>query len=360
MAAVIYAPAVAILGAAGLDPQYFWHIILLIGITSTVYSAFVGLRGIMAADALQMLIILGGCIITVGYILFNVPTSFGDSVALLKERGTLRVFDFSTDMSISVTTWSVLIAGVLNNGSMYYGDQMSLQRYMSSSSIKDVRRSFLINCVAVTIVFFFLCAIGLSLSLWACHQDPNLLPSDTDRLFPYFISSQLPAGLAGLIISALLAATISSITSGINSLSSAIQLDLSARLLNQRSEAFKLVTARSLSLLIGLAATFLAGFLSHIGQIFDIVQKIVGLFAAPLATTMIFAVLPVKISGRFVVAGLISGCLAGAACTISSSLNTIWAWFPIIGSMWTGTVAMAVTIAILLVGIVKEKRAGVK
>tara|TARA_R100000027_G_scaffold53229_1_gene42035 strand:- start:10405 stop:11916 length:1512 start_codon:yes stop_codon:yes gene_type:complete len=359
MSALIYAPTVAILGATGLDDNWFWPVVLLVGLSSTIYSAFGGLRGIMVTDAMQMLVIVMGCLVTIAFIAVSLPPSFNEVYDALKERGTLRTFDFSFDISITTTTWSVLIGSFFATAAMYVGDQMSLQRYMTSESIADVRRSFIVNVVGVIGILTILAGIGLSLSAWVAFHPEVELPENSDQIFPFFVASQLPSGLAGLILAALLAATMSSMTSGINALSSTVQLDLMPRQFSRVNDRQQLVLARTLSFGIGLTATLGAGLVAQLGQIFDITQKLLGLFLGPLGVCLIVAVLPVQVSGKRVITGMIAGFLTGAVAAFSPQLAQLSPVFPQIGSMWVAPIAILVTALTILVGTSWRRKVGI-
>ncbi len=352
MAVLIYAPTIAILGATGLGDDYFWQVVLLVGLISTVYSAFGGLRGVMVTDAMQMLVIIAGCLITIGFIIYNLPVSYQETWRMLKDTDSLRLFDFSLDPSVKVTTWTAVIGGLFASSAMYLGDQMSLQRYMASASIEEVKHSYLVNCIGVFIVLSVLCAIGVCLKAWSLFQDPASLPANTDQYFPYYVASQLPVGVAGMILAALLAATMSSMTSGINALSGAIEMDLLPNSWKEKqSEKARLILARVLSLLIGITATLSAGLVAHLGQIFDMSQRLLGLFVGPLGIALVFAVLPLKLSGKYVISGLIGGALFASCAAFSPQLNAAYPWYPIISSMWTAVIGMFGTALIMGVGV---------
>lgn len=234
MAALIYAPAIAIMSATGIGLNYFWPVVLLVGLTSTIYSAFGGLRGIMITDAFQMLVILLGCFITVGFIVWFLPVPLSEAWAWLGDSGKLKIVDFSFDPSVPITTWSAIFGTFFATVGMYFGDQMSLQRYMAAESPESLRRSFVINVAGVIMILLILAAIGLSLSAWYQFKPSGILPENSDQIFPFFVASELPIGVAGLILAALLGATMSSMTSGINALSGAIQLDLLPGLMEGR------------------------------------------------------------------------------------------------------------------------------
>lgn len=351
MAALIYAPATAILGAVGIGLQYFWPVVLFVGLTSTVYSAFGGLRSIMITDALQMLVILVGLLITISFIFYFLPVPFGEAWARLGETGRLKLFDFSLDSSLPITTWSAIFGTFFATVGMYMGDQMSLQRYMTAESRESIRRSFLINVSGVIGILLMLGAIGLSLAAWFEFKPSEALPRNSDQIFPFFVASEMPIGIAGLILAALLGATMSSMTSGINALSGAIQMDLVPGLLEGKTDRKKITVARLLSFGIGLAATLSTALVAQLGQIFDIAQKLLGVFLGPLAICLIFAVLSVRILRGFVIGGLLGGCGFGILVALSPQLNGLFPAIPIVGSLWTAPTAMFAAMAIMILGI---------
>lgn len=351
LAVLIYAPTIAILGATGLGSEYFLPCVVIIGFISTVYSAFGGLRGVMVTDAAQMLVILVGCLITVGFIVYQLPVPVAEAWQRLGETGKLRVWDFSTDLSVGITTWSAMIGSLFATLGMYFGDQMSLQRYMTAGSTENVKKSFLVNMAGVLVILFVLACIGLSLSAWYEFSPTDAKPSDTDKVFLFFVASELPTGVAGLVVAALLAATMSSMTSGVNALSGAIQLDLLPGLLRQRSERQQLILARCLSFGIGIAATGATFYVAQLGQIFDIAQKLLGIFLGPIGVAFIIAVLPLRIARGFIIAGLFCGCFAGILAAFSTQLQSLWPGFPLIAPLWTAPIAMFASALIMLAGV---------
>src|SRR5690606_15561633 len=159
---------------------------------------------------------------------------------------------------------------IANLGS-YVGDQMSLQRYLTSNSIADSSRAFLVNVIGVVIVLVMLVGVGVALSAWYMVNPAPEMPTTIDRIFPFFIARELPPGVSGLLIAALLAATMSSITSGINALASSMMTDFRQASGNAKSTSSarrELWMARGVSLLIGIVATLAAGIVSNLGHLF--------------------------------------------------------------------------------------------
>lgn len=141
MSALIYAPTIAILGAADLPDQWFWVIAITIGVSSTVYTTLGGIRGVIVTDALQFVVIFGALLLVVAVICFRLPVPIAEAMGQLGEAGRLEVFNWSADFSQPFTVWSVIIGLTVANLAAYLADQMSLQRYLSCGDTDAANRS---------------------------------------------------------------------------------------------------------------------------------------------------------------------------------------------------------------------------
>jgi len=338
MAALIYVPTIAVMAAAGLAPGWFWPLVLIIGLCSTFYTVFGGIRGVIITDAMQFVIIAVGIIITVVYILFNIPARGSEIFTRIKESGALKV-DFSLSLK-AITFWALLIGYNVSTLAMYLADQMSLQRYMASGEMKAACRSFAFNITGAMVVVILLVTVGMSLSVWYHFVPDPKLPSEVDKIFPYFISTRLPVGVSGLLLAAILAATVSSMTSGINTLAATVTLDFRMRFGDEMTARQQLFFARVVSLVIGLCATVIAGFVGKLGTIFEITQTILGLFLGPLLTCIIFSVTSIRVNRAFLSVGMAAGVVAGAIAVIGLEWTGLWA----------APVAFGVSMIVTLVG----------
>lgn len=332
MGALIYAPTVAIIAATNLDPEvWFWPLILMIGLSSTIYTTLGGIRGVIVTDALQFVVIAGGILIIILLILWRLLVSSDDPVtagqvhSYLSESGRLHLMDFSLDFSKPFTVWSILISINLANMSMYLADQMSLQRYLASGSVKDASRSFSFNVIGVLVVLTLLALTGLALAAWYHFSpDPNI-PEAADQVLPYFVTTQLPPGVSGLILAAILAATMSSMTSGINTLSSCLTLDFKRRFSKTESTPLALLRfGRVTSLVIGLGATLVAGLVDKLGDIFTIAQAILGLFNGPILAVIVLVMLRARIHPIAMIAAMIGACAVGWIVTFTDGIHNVW------------------------------------
>ena len=352
MATLIFAPTIAIMAAAGLDQKWFWPLVMIVGFTSTVYTTLGGIRGVIITDAIQMIVIIGGIAITLIYIALKLPVPVSEVVSRLHDAGRLQLWEPAFSLTRPLTFWAVITGAFIANMGSYVGDQMSLQRYLTSSSVAESSRSFLVNVIGVIIVILLLAAVGVALAGWYMIHGTQGLPASADQILPYFVARELPTGIAGLLLAAILAATMSSITSGINALAASLTFDFRDRSGgasdNPRRE---LLFARIASLVIGTIATLSAGLVAHLGQLFDISQRLFGLFLGPLAVALLLSVSRLKIKSRFVIAGLIIGCLAGWFAALSPNMAKTWDSIPAIDSLWVPPIASVITAIIALAGI---------
>jgi SSS family transporter len=323
MAALIYAPTIAIMAAARLDSHWFWPLVLIIGLTSSLYTAFGGIRGVIITDAIQFLMMIIGIAFTIGFALMKLPVPISEAVISLRENNLLSMPSFSFDPTVTFTFWTILIGMFVSNMGSYIGDQMSLQRYLATGDLKACSRSFLVNVLGVWIVLILLTAIGLTLSVWYRFvPDPNL-PMKADLIFPHFVATQLPAGIAGMLLAAILAATMSSITSGINALSATFTLDFYVKIKKDTEPSQQIRIARYASFIIGLLSTLIAGCVHVLGDIFTIAQTLLGVFIGPLMACAILALLDKKVNSGAVIFAMIIGSIAGIG-VIFSPATALW------------------------------------
>ena len=345
MGALIYAPTVAVMAAMRLPDSWFWPLVLTIGLTSTLYTTLGGIRGVIVTDAIQFVIIAVGVFWPIAYVATHLPVPAAEAWSHLESSGRLDWFDPSPDFRRPMTFWSVLFGFTAANLGMYIGDQMSLQRYLASSDLRTARRSFAINIVGVMIVVLMLTTVGLAMAIWYGSSTGPAAPGDADHVFPHFVATELPAGTPGLILAAILAATMSSMTSGINALAGTITLDFALRSNRLSTAKERLRFGRWASLVIGLAATLVAGLVDRLGSIFEITQALTGVFLGPLLACVVYAVTQLPIGPKSLIAGMLAGTLAGWAVVLSP-----------VYILWVAPASVAVSFAIPLIAMALWKR----
>ena len=237
------------------------------------------------------------------------------------------------------------IGGLMQNMSSFIADQMSLQRYLTTGGLKPAASAFGMSMVSMVVVLIMLAAVGLTVGTWYdLHPDPSL-PKDADKVFPYFVATQLPVGFMGIVIAAILAATMSSITSGINALSGSLLSDFvpwAERVEPKRLLNFARLTCAG----IGLMATIVAGFVQGMGSLFDIMNAFYGIFLGPLLGCMFCAVSKINVTGSALIGGMGLGSVAGVLVAYSDVSN-LW----VSGVSAVVTVGLAWVVTMILAGI---------
>jgi len=337
MGVLVYAPAMVIMGTAGLDGIWFWPIVLAIGLSSTLYTVIGGIRSVIITDAIQFLVVSLGMLFIGVFLWSKLDLSTVEMVRELGENGRLELFNFSVDPTLTFTFWAIFIGGGVSNVASYLSDQMALQRYLTSDTLKEATRSFLINIVGAVAVVVTLVCVGLLLWLWYRHHpDPNI-PVKPDKVISYFIANELPVGISGLLIAAILAATMSSMTSGVNALAGAFTNDWMARFGRKRTEVETYQLSRRASLAIGVLATLMAGLIERMGTILNASHIVMGLFLGPMLVCMILAITKIRISSRALLFGMACGTLAGGAVATTSA-----------SGLWVSPVAFLVSLVVPL------------
>jgi len=288
MAVIIHATTDKVLvPVLGLGESWTTPICILMGIVTITYTSLGGLRAVVFTDVIQSGILFGGGILTVAIIanqLGNVRELWPAEWPTHWEKPNWG-FDPEARMSLvsiflAVFCWHTCTAG---------SDQVVIQRYFATRDVKAAKRVLVINLVADFLAMLLMAMVGLALIAYFT-ANPDILGTDqsldnnSDQLFPKFISTELPVGLTGLVISGLLAAAMSSLSSGMNSTSSVITTDFISLFRSvEPDEKSKILIARWVSVIIGLIVVILSLIVGHVsGNLFEVANKVVNLFVSPL------------------------------------------------------------------------------
>jgi len=217
--------------------------ILAIGAVTLLYTWVGGLRAVVWTDVIQLAVYLLGGIATIIVALHIAggTAAFGRAW----EAGKLRVFDFQPSFSVLYTFWGGLIGGALLSAATHGTEHLFVQRLLAARGLKDAQRALIGSGV------FIIGQIGLFLvvgtTLWLAGADDPALRSDA--VYPTFVITHLPPGLAGLVVAGILAAAMSSHASAVNSLASAATHDFYAPITGRTDPHHLLRVGRWLTLI---------------------------------------------------------------------------------------------------------------
>src|SRR5256885_4430555 len=189
--------------------------IVAIGFVTLVYTWVGGLRAVVWVDVIQLGVYLVGGIATL--IVATHLAGGIDAFGRAWDAGKLRAFDFSFAFTKTYTFWGGVIGGALLSAASHGTDHLIVQRLLAARNLKDAQRALVGSGVFIILQFALFLLVGTS--LWLAGADHPGMRGDA--IYPTFITTQLPAGLAGLVVAGILAAAMSSHASAVNSLASA-------------------------------------------------------------------------------------------------------------------------------------------
>lgn len=197
-----------------------------IGVLTLIYTYWGGIRSVVWVDAMQLVVYLGGAIGALGVLVAATPGGWDGLLGAAGEVGKLQILNFDWNLSDPYTLWAGLLGGAFLSMASHGTDQLIVQRLLTC---RDLRRSqwALIGSGFMVIAQFALFLV-IGIGLWSFYEAREF--ARTDEIFATFIIEQLPPGLTGLVIAAIFAAAMSSLSSSVNSLASASTYDLYAPL----------------------------------------------------------------------------------------------------------------------------------
>jgi len=308
MAVVMYLPALAL---AAITPMSENQCILLMGVLCIIYCTMGGLEAVVWTDTIQTCVLLGGALISVVLIISHVGGDF-ISTAVAYNKFHIANWDFSS-MSLATTAlWVVVLGGIAQNLVPYTSDMAVVQRYMSVRDMGSARRAIWTNAIAVLPASLLFFGVGTALFVFYQHNPDRLDPTlKTDAIFPLFIARELPPGIAGLVVAGIFAAAQSTISTSMNSTSTALVTDFIRPLNLIGSERGYLRLARVSTFALGTLGTVLALLFasSDIRSLWDQFMKILGLFGGSMCGLFCLGIFTKRANGP----GAIIGALVGAA-----------------------------------------------
>ena len=227
--------------------------VLVLGTLTIIYTYRGGMRAVVWTEILQASVyIIGGlsALVIVGHL---VPNGWSGIFAAAGPEGKLRVIDFYTGFDRPHTVFAGLIGGAFLSMASHGADQLIVQRLLSSRTLKDAQRAIIGSGVVVIIQFTLFLMIGVG--LWALYAGGRTF-AKADDVFPTFIIEHMPHGLLGLVLAAILAATMSTHSGAINSLAAAATHDIYLPLTGRRPDDPRtLRTGKIFALLWGVVLT---------------------------------------------------------------------------------------------------------
>ena len=338
----VYAVAIVLEAVFGIP---LWVNILLTGLIALVYDYMGGMKAVVISDVIQMGILFLGVLFCSWYALELVGGWDGFMQQLDSDR--LNVISFSSTGIGDGEEFGFLpmvIGGFFLYASYYGCDQSQAQRILSSQNIKQVQRSLIFNGIFRFPTVLLYCVMGLIIGTVAFSMPEfgEQIPADRpDYLVPMFIVEFLPVGVVGLLVSAMLAAAMSSLDSALNSLSAATVEDFVLRDNTKKfTPAQQLSFSKKYTVFWGVICVILAFAAGNIAPtVIEAINKIGSLFFGPIIATFMLAILTKKTGAQGMNLGIIAGVVFNFFLWIFASDVIFWFWWNFTGFAVTAIVA---------------------
>jgi SSS family transporter len=341
--------------------------VLLVGLTTLIYTAVGGMRAVVWTDVIQFFVYVAGALAAAVVLSQSLTDATGQGTGLqtvlaqAAAEGRLRLFDFSVDLSNPFTFWAGVIGGAVLSVGSHGVDQLIVQRYLSASSLADARKALLISGPLVLLQFALFLVIGLGLHDYYLQHPPASPFTRSDAVFVDFIVHHLPTGLVGLVLGGTLAAAMSTLSSSLNASASALLTDFILPVTGGSADDPRaLRMARAATVLF--AALQIAVGVSGLGGANAVVSSV--LSVATVTTGVILGLFLLALSPRRHPAASLLGLVAGIAATMVVvfglpllDIRLAWPWYGVVSCGVTSAVG-ALAARLITVGTRDERARG--
>lgn len=319
LAIVIYAPSIVIAQATGLP---LLPVILATGLGTATYTLCGGMKAVIWTDTLQVGILLLGIGATLWIVIGKVPGGLEEVIRSADAAGRLKLVNWSPSLTETYTVWSGLIGGAFLLVSQFGSNQAEIQRFLTTKSIRQANwalSSSMLLSIAVGISLFF---IGTTLfGFYSAFPEKGGMAVSPNRVFAKFIVEELPLGLRGLLVAALLAASMSTISAILNSLATVASVDF-APLWRKRESTVR--EARWMTFGLGLGVTVLACFGGRFGNILEASAQIIGLFVGSMTGVFLLGMLSRRATAAAAFWSMVLGTAVAFAINFGTTISFLW------------------------------------
>jgi SSS family solute:Na+ symporter len=329
--------AVSIVVAIALGTGEVSSIAIITALT-LIYTFEGGLAAVIWTDVVQTAIYVGGTLVGLWTILHLVPGGWSAIQAAAASTGKLRVFDFTPSLWIPYTFWAGVIGGTAFTTASHGTDQLFVQRLLAARGQKQSAVALISSGVAILFQFALFLLVGVM--LWAYYRVPSAAFGKADRIYPTFIVRQMPHGISGLLIAAILAAAMSHLSAALNALSSSAIMDFYLRFRPQSDEHNRMRLSRLATFFFAMVLFSLAVLSLHkAGRVVEVGLQIASVAYGALLGVFLLGVLTRKANQRGAMVGMLLG--FSTDLYLWRWTRVPWTWWVVIGAIVTFGVGCA-------------------
>ena len=271
MGFVLFTITAAICGMTGWDK---YTVIAMVGLVTILYTLVGGLEAVIWTEVLQGIVKLMGVVVVICVLLSIMPGGAGAAFHLAAENHKMSLGSFKFDLSAKDNFWVMLVYGSFWYLQKYAADQTLVQRYLVAKTDRDALKGVAFGALLCVPAWTAFMLVGTL--LWAYYRlsgdalPPHLLDANgkvlSDQVFPYFLTTKIPAGLAGIFMAALFSAAMSTMSSDLNCLSAVGVEDYYRRLRPDSTDKQCLFVGKVIVVVCGLIAVGVGIFIASKGD----------------------------------------------------------------------------------------------
>ena len=319
--------------------------IILIVCLTLVYTFEGGMTAVIWTDVVQMTMYVLGAILSFGIILSKIPGGWPHVLDVARSAGKLQVFNYSFALDQPYTIWAGILGGCFLTTASHGTDQLIVQRLLSAKSESQSRAALFASWGVIFFQFVLFLLVGVSLFVY--YGDAHLAaPKPLDRLYPQFIWDNLPVGIAGLVVAAILAAAMANLSAALNSLASTTVMDFYRPLAGspdgkpdgKPDDRRLLGYARVATVVWGVVLVLIGVVASHWGSVLESGLSIASVTLGMLLGVFLLGVLTKRVGEKAAIAGVLAG--LAAILYVKFQTRIAYTWWVMIGSMATFSVGL--------------------
>jgi SSS family solute:Na+ symporter len=316
--------------------------VLIITALTLFYTYRGGLTAVIWTDVIQLIIYLSGTAAAVVLALHTIPGGWSEVSQLAALGGNkLAVFDFSFNWHQPYLFWTGLIGGTFLSTASHGTDQLIVQRLLAAKTMRQSQAAVIASGVIILFQFSLFLVAGVVLFAFYRHFPPATPFGRPDQVFPSFVVTHLPAGLAGLVVAAILAAAMANLSAAFNSLASSSMVDFYKPFFRPRAdEKHYLRVSRAVTLVWGAVLVLIA--LVAQGAQRSVLELALTIASVPYGSMLgifLLGVLTKRATGPATALGALVG-LATLGAVIGFT-SIAWTWYVAIGTAVTFAVGLA-------------------
>jgi SSS family solute:Na+ symporter len=271
MGFVLFTITTAICGMTGWDK---YTVIVGVGVVTILYTLLGGLEAVIWTEVLQGIVKICGVLVVLGVLLAIMPGGTGAAFHLAAAQNKFSLGQFNFDLTANGNFWVMLLYGAFFYLQKYAADQTLVQRYLVAKSDRDALKGVALGALLCVPAWAAFMLVGTL--LWAFYQlSGEIFPAQllddhgkviADRVFPYFLTTKIPAGLAGIFMAALFSAAMSTMSSDLNCLSAVGVEDYYRKLRPNSTDRQRLFVGKIIVAVSGALAVAIGAFIARKGE----------------------------------------------------------------------------------------------